>query len=71
MSRASMLAAVQAFVGRPTNDCIDWIKETAALNHYSVLIFIRSSIPNRSTATKAASTSFRTKRQDRLSFSIG
>lgn len=38
MSKASLLADVAHFVGWPTNDCIDQIKEVARLNHYSVLI---------------------------------
>lgn len=38
MSRASLLAAVQRYIGQPTNDCIDLIKDIAELNRYSVLI---------------------------------
>lgn len=38
MSKSSLLADVQHFVGWPTNDCIDQIKEVARLNRYSVLI---------------------------------
>jgi len=37
MSRASLMASVQGFVGQPTNDCIDLIKEAAILNRYTVL----------------------------------
>lgn len=38
MSRASLLSKVQIFIGQPTNDCIDRIKDIAERNRYSVLI---------------------------------
>lgn len=38
MSSASLLSAVQRYIGQPTNDCIDRIKDIAELNRYSVLI---------------------------------
>ncbi len=46
MSKPSLLADVAHFVGWPTNDCIDQIKEVARLNRYSVLIQDASFNPN-------------------------